>query len=54
MVRLADKIQKIEDTATRDALTEIAKELKRISSLPPVTEDLKQLAIVVNQITNSL
>lgn len=44
----------VQDPAVKKILTHILTELDRIKNLPPVTEDTKQLAIVVNKLTGNL
>lgn len=50
MDKLYDKIGLVKDTATREALTLIADELKRIHSIKPVSEGNTKHAQAINQI----
>ena len=54
MKNLDTTIEKVEDPATREALTLIAAELSRIRSVQPVGENLKQIAYAVNRMTGKL
>ena len=51
---IAAKVDSLEDPDLKEILTYIITELDRIKSLPPVTEDPKNLAIIVNKITRNL
>jgi len=50
----APKVEEIKDPAAREALRYVLAELDRIKSLPPVTEDLKQVSTIINKITRKL
>ena len=54
MDELSEKIEQVQDPATKIALKIIRDELDRIRSLPPVTENVTQLASVVNRLTGRL
>lgn len=56
MTQLDEKIAKVKDEATRDALAEISKFIKRIESVPPVTTDPASSGILraINKITGKL
>lgn len=54
MDKLNALIEKIEDQATRDALKEISEEFQKIKQIPPVTNDLTQVARAVNKITEKI
>ena len=54
MKALNAKIEQITDQHIKEALQLIALELDRIKNLPPVSEDPKQIAIIVNKITENL
>jgi len=47
-------VDQLEDEKLKHILKYIIGELDRIKSLPPVSEDLKQIATVVNKITRNL
>ena len=47
-------IRQIDDQKVRKALMYIIDELDRIKSMPPVTEDTKQIATILNKITRNL
>ena len=51
---IATKADQIEDPLTREVLQYVMKELDRIKSMPPVTEDIKQIAVVINKLTRNL
>ena len=51
---ISSAVEEIQDPKTKEVLQYIIKELDRIKSLPPVTEDIKQIAVVVNKITRNL
>lgn len=51
---IAAQVAQIDDPKLREVLVYIIGELDRIKSLPPVTEDLKQITTIVNKITRSL
>lgn len=54
MENLLTTIASVKDTATKEALTLIAEELKRIRSVHPVTQDTLSLATAINKITGKL
>lgn len=47
-------IEQVKDPATRAVLIEISKEFDRIRAIPPVTNDLNQVAAAVNKITEKI
>ena len=47
-------LSQVKDPAVKEVLTNILYRLDRINNLPPVKEDLTQLAIAVNKITGKL
>ena len=51
---IASKIDELEDHKLKVILSYIINELDRIKSLPPVTADVKNLAVIVNKITRNL
>ncbi len=51
---LEDEIKTIEDPQVRKVLEIISDELFRIKKLPPVAEDLKQIALTLNKVTGNL
>lgn len=51
---MGQRVEQVADPIVRDVLRYIIDELDRIHSLPPVSEDTKQLAIIVNKITRKL
>jgi len=52
--KIATTVDRIKDPATKESLQYVIAELDRLKSLPPVTENLKQLATIVNKITRNL
>lgn len=54
MKKLYSAIESVKDPATKEALTIIADELKRIRSVQPATQDTRSLAAAVNKITGKL
>lgn len=47
-------IEQVKDPATREVLKEISKEFTRIKQIPPVTNNLNQVAAAVNKITEKI
>lgn len=54
MKKLENAIMLVQDKATRDALTAISQELKRIKQVRPVKADLESVAIAINTITGKI
>ena len=51
---MIDDIEQIQDIKIRDALMSIAKEIEKIKSIPPVSNNLAEVAFAVNKITGNL
>lgn len=47
-------LSKVKDEAAKEVLIFLLEKFNKIEKLPPVTENTKQIAIVINKITGSL
>ena len=51
---IQSKVEEIEDPIVKEVLRYVLQELDRAKSLPPTTDDPKNIAVIVNKLTRNL